>query len=77
MSSKNFAPTISEHGIFDNDESKSNLWGYNKVYIAYCSSDGWIGDAPASGMYGYLVYHKIQKSHYYSHDCFIMYCLSV
>ena len=47
-SSKSFSNTTSLHGIFDGDELLTSLGGVNKVFLAYCSSDGWIGDAPAS-----------------------------
>jgi hypothetical protein len=47
-SSKGYSQTLSKEGIFDSDPLKSSLWGATKVFLPYCSSDGWVGDAPAS-----------------------------
>jgi hypothetical protein len=47
-SSKYFTPSIYVEGIMDKDSSKTPLWGANKAYLGYCSSDGYMGDAPAS-----------------------------
>lgn len=47
-SSNSYGQTISKGGIFDDEKEKSPFFGSNKVFIPYCSSDGWIGDAPAS-----------------------------
>ena len=49
MSSSSYQETTSVHGLFDGDQALNNLWAYNKLYVKYCSSDGWIGDALASG----------------------------
>lgn len=43
--SLNYGPTNSQHGIFDDDPVNSPLFGANKVYVPYCSSDAWIGDS--------------------------------
>ena len=48
MSSKDFPSIISVDGIFNDDASKSPLWGASKVFVKYCTSDGWIGDVGAS-----------------------------
>lgn len=47
-SSKYYGNTMSKDGIFDSELASSSLAHVNKVYLAYCSSDGWIGDAAAS-----------------------------
>jgi hypothetical protein len=47
-SSKYFASSIYVEGILDKDPNKTPLWGANKAYLGYCSSDGYMGDAPAS-----------------------------
>lgn len=44
-SSTSAASTISEHGIFDGDIANSPLYAANKVFVTYCSSDGWVGDS--------------------------------
>lgn len=48
MSSKYFTPSIYVQGLLDKDPAKTPLWGANKVQLGYCSSDGYMGDAPAS-----------------------------
>ncbi len=41
-------------GIFDNDPKRSPFGGANRVYLAYCSSDAWAGDAgPESNSFGF------------------------
>jgi hypothetical protein len=41
-------------GIFDNDPKRSPFAGANRVYLAYCSSDAWAGDAgPDSNTFGF------------------------
>lgn len=53
-SSKSYTSTMTEGGIFSTDSSASSFSGVNKVYVKYCTSDGWIGDAAASDMtWGY------------------------
>lgn len=47
-SNKYFDESILADGLLDNDPEKTPLWGANKVELAYCSSDGYMGDAPAS-----------------------------
>jgi len=47
-SSSDYKPTRSYSGIFDNNSTLSTLWGANKVFITYCTSDGWIGDVEAT-----------------------------
>lgn len=46
-SSNYFSNSISLDGIYSNNPSDSPMWGSNKVFIPYCSSDGWIGDVGA------------------------------
>lgn len=62
--SLNYGPTLSIHGIFDNDPSLSPLYGVNKVYVPYCSSDAWIGDsAPVElNWYNHLRGQRIIRS---------------
>jgi len=49
-SSIGYASSIDVGGVFDDDPARSVVAGYNKVYVAYCTSDGWIGDAAASNL---------------------------
>lgn len=44
MSSKDFPDSCGKTGIFDARPGNSPLHGANKVYVPYCSSDGWMGD---------------------------------
>jgi len=54
MSSANWAPQMSQPGIFSTVESESSFWNVNKVYMKYCSSDLWMGDVAASNAtFGY------------------------
>lgn len=55
MSSDSFASSkTGMEGIFDDDPALSSFWGANKVFVAYCTSDGWIGDAtPSEDTWGY------------------------
>jgi hypothetical protein len=48
MTSKLFQKTIPVDGLLSNDPEKTPLWGANKAQLGYCSSDGYMGDAPAS-----------------------------
>lgn len=48
MSSKNFDSKIYVQGFLDKSPAKTPLWGANKAYLAYCSSDGYMGDVGAS-----------------------------
>eukprot|EP01126_Amoeba_proteus_P013288 TRINITY_DN15614_c0_g4_i1.p1 TRINITY_DN15614_c0_g4~~TRINITY_DN15614_c0_g4_i1.p1 ORF type:complete len:401 (+),score=54.63 TRINITY_DN15614_c0_g4_i1:95-1204(+) len=48
MSSSYSTPTTTWDGIFDTDPTLSPFWGFKKVAILYCSSDGYMGNAPAS-----------------------------
>jgi hypothetical protein len=51
MSSTGWKPTLKVGGVFSTFEE--NPWkDANKVYLAYCSSDAWAGDAPASAATG-------------------------
>lgn len=53
-SSKYYSSTLTVGGIFDNDPAHSVLSTVNKVFVPYCSSDGWIGNASASNLtWGY------------------------
>lgn len=47
MSSTAFSNTIEIEGLFNEDASLTPFHAMNKVYVPYCSSDGWIGDAAA------------------------------
>jgi hypothetical protein len=54
MSSRRYTPTLSKEGIFDGESVRSSVWGATKVFVPYCSSDGWIGDAaPSELTWGY------------------------
>lgn len=44
MSNKDFPESCGKTGVFDVRPSKSPLHVANKVYVPYCSSDGWMGD---------------------------------
>lgn len=44
MSSSGYGQTRTETGIFDEDPDNNPLHDYNKVYLAYCTSDGHMGD---------------------------------
>jgi len=47
MSSKGWKPTLAVGGVFST--YPDNPWrDSNKIYIAYCSSDAWAGNAVAS-----------------------------
>ena len=46
MSSVNYTSEIGIEGIFDGDRLLTSLWGANKAYVQYCSSDGWLGTLP-------------------------------
>ena len=48
MSSSKFNKTCYKTGILDNSEKITPLYAFNKIMIAYCSSDGYMGDAGAS-----------------------------
>lgn len=48
MSSIGFQEVCYKTGILDSSDEMSPLWGAHKVLVAYCSSDGYMGDAPAS-----------------------------
>jgi O-palmitoleoyl-L-serine hydrolase len=48
MSSAGYPPSLSLEGIFEEDPTRSPFHSANKVYVAYCTSDGWVGDAAAS-----------------------------
>ena len=47
MSSREFPSTCGKTGIFDADGGKAGatIAASSRVYIPYCSSDGWMGDA--------------------------------
>lgn len=50
MSSKDYPRECAKTGIFDVDPHHTPLSTANKVYIPYCSSDGYMGDAEHAGM---------------------------
>lgn len=41
-------PTLAVTGYLDASAEHTPLWGANKAYLVYCSSDGYMGDAPSS-----------------------------
>ena len=49
MSSTGLEKSIYMTGVFDTDPRRNPLWGANKAYVAYCSSDAWAGDAGPDG----------------------------
>ena len=51
MSSREFPSTCGKTGIFDADGGKAGatIAASSRVYIPYCSSDGWMGDAAFAG----------------------------
>ena len=48
MSSEGYAETASIDGVMSDDPTESPLASATKVYVKYCSSEGWMGDAEAS-----------------------------
>jgi hypothetical protein len=44
MSSNNYGSTIKQYGVFSSDDTESPLSLATKVFVKYCSSDGWGGD---------------------------------
>lgn len=54
MTSKKLTPTKALTGIFTHDPVSSPLATASKVFVPYCSSDGWVGDAGASDKNGNL-----------------------
>jgi len=48
MSSNGLNESCYKTGILDSSEKISPLWGINKVMLAYCSSDAYMGDVGAS-----------------------------
>jgi hypothetical protein len=48
MTSNGWAPRYALSGVFSNLATISPVSTYTKVYLMYCSSDAWVGDAPAS-----------------------------
>ena len=66
-SSTGYNSTLNVTGFLDSSPAKTPLWGANKAYLGYCSSDAYMGDAEASdATWGYhfrgqrLVYTLIQ-----------------
>jgi len=47
-SSVGASSTIEVGGLLDSDPSATPLWGANKAYLLYCSSDGYMGNVGAS-----------------------------
>ena len=45
VSSVGLEHSVSMSGVFDTDPRRNPLAAANKVYVAYCSSDAWAGDA--------------------------------
>jgi hypothetical protein len=48
MSSKPWAPTRFDGGVLAPDPAVNPLWDANKVYLPYCTSDGFVGNRAAS-----------------------------
>ena len=48
VSSLTFPSSRTVYGILDADPAHTPLWGANKAYLGYCSSDGYMGDVGAS-----------------------------
>ena len=48
MSSTGWSSEFAQLGIFGTDPATNPFANANKVFIKYCSSDSWFGDAPAS-----------------------------
>lgn len=48
MSSSGWGPLFAQSGIFGTDASTNPWAGANMVFVKYCSSDSWFGDAAAS-----------------------------
>lgn len=64
MSSKYFTESISLDGIFSADPTQSGLHSANKVFVPYCTSDGWIGDSDVTELtWGWTFYgQRVVKS---------------
>jgi len=52
ITSNNTSDEIKLDGLYSPDPLKSKLSSWNKVYIKYCSSDGWHGDKVYHGGFG-------------------------
>lgn len=63
MSNKHWTPTISKTGIFDDDLTFNTNYTVNshKIFVPYCSSDGWIGNSTQSDTNNELIYFKGQS----------------
>jgi len=48
MSSKPWAPTRADGGLLGPDPAMNPLWNASKVYLPYCTSDGYVGNRGAS-----------------------------
>ena len=48
MSSSGWKSQFAQEGIFGTDPGTNPFAGFNKIFIKYCSSDSWFGDAAAS-----------------------------
>ena len=54
MSSTGWKQEFAQLGIFGTDPATNPFASANKVFVKYCSSDSWFGDAPASdATYGF------------------------
>lgn len=54
MSSSGWGNLFAQEGIFGSDANTNPFASANMVFVKYCSSDSWFGDAPASpATYGY------------------------
>jgi hypothetical protein len=47
VSSASWPAVMTQGGLFDTDPSLNPFASANKVYLAYCSSDAWVGDVSA------------------------------
>ena len=44
MTSSHYTTTIQKTGVFDDDEILNPMSKSNKIYVPYCTSDGWMGN---------------------------------
>ena len=51
MGNKDWHQSVAMGGIFETDAVKTPFAGAHKVFVPYCSSDAWVGDTVAGGLY--------------------------
>ena len=54
MSSSNYSQSMNLSGIFSKSQDESPLWDANKAYLAYCSSDGHMGELGGDSQADYI-----------------------